>query len=254
MKLIYIKKEVSLKKVSAKYKLIVKNVRSQLLKHSDKIHSIYLYGSVATGKAKSPSSDLDMIIVLNRKPTLKTKSKLKDLENLLSQKYQKTFREVGFAITYKNEVLRGKDAFGWRFTLEILSVRIYGKNLFQKRVRFSPTKRLAKGLHSDVYENIREAKKKLNSANTKEYNIQIKSIMKKLIRTAFSIVMEDENYWTTNLDEMTKIFIKHYPTKKQQINAVLEMTKTESPNKNDAIFILNTFGKWVSSEYFKRVN
>ncbi len=253
MKPIYIKKEVALKKVSAKYNPIVKDVKSELLNFSDKIHSIYLYGSVATGKAKSPTSDLDIVVVLKRKPTSTLKSQLKDLETLLSQKYQKLFREVGFAITYKNEVLQGREAFGWKFFLTILSVKIFGDNLFEKDMKFSPTKKLARNLHSDVDKNIAEAKQKIKSVNSDEAKLQIKSIMKKIIRTAFSIVMEDENYWTTDLKEMTQIFTKYYPEKKQQINAVLKTAKSKSPDKKSATLILNNFGKWVSSEYFKRV-
>ena len=82
MKPIYIKKEVALKKVSVKYNPIVKDVKSELLKFSDKIHSIYLYGSVATGKAKSPTSDLDIVVVLKAKPSTKLKAQLKDLETV----------------------------------------------------------------------------------------------------------------------------------------------------------------------------
>jgi uncharacterized protein len=253
MKPIYIKKEVTLKKVSERYKPIVKDAKSQLLDFSDKIHSIYLYGSVATGKAKSPNSDLDLVVVFKAKLTSKLKSELKNLEKSLSKKYQSIFREVGFAITYKNEVLRSKEALGWKFFLAILSVKIFGDNLFSKKMKFSPTKKLARSLHSDVAKNIEEAKKKIKSSNDKEAKLQIKSIMKKIIRTAFSIVMEDENYWTTDLGEMTKIFTKYYPEKKQQINVVLKMAKSKSPDRKSATLILNNFGKWISLEFLKQV-
>lgn len=253
MKPIYIKKEVTLKKIPARYKPIVSDVKSKLLEFSGKIHSIYLYGSVATGQAKSPTSDLDLVVVLNAKPTSKLKSELKELGKSLSMKYQKVFREVGFAITYKNEVLRGKETFGWRFFLTILSVKIFGDNLFHKEMKFSPTEKLARNLHLDVRKNIEEAKRKIKSLNDEEAKLQIKSIMKKIIRTAFSIVMGKENYWTTDLDEMTKIFTKYYPEKKQQINAVLRMVKSKSPDKKSATSILNDFGKWVSSEFYKKV-
>lgn len=253
MKPIYIKKEVALKKIPARYNPIVENVKSELLEFSDKIHSIYLYGSVVTGKAKSPTSDLDLVVVLKAKPTPKFKSVLKELEKSLSTKYQKVFREVGFAITYKNEVLRGKEAFGWRFFLTILSVKIFGDNLFQEKMKFSPTRKLASNLHSDIEKNIAEAKKKIKTANSEEAKLQIKSIMKKIIRTAFSIVMEVENHWTTDLDEMTKIFTKHYPEKKQQINAVLKLAKSKTPDKKSATSILNNFGKWVSLEFYKKM-
>jgi predicted nucleotidyltransferase len=252
MKPIYIKKEVAIKKVSTKYKPILKDVKFELLKFSNKIHSIYLYGSVATGKAKSPTSDLDLVVVLKAKPTPKLKAQIKELELSLSKKYQDVFREVGFAVTYKNEILRGKESYGWKFFLKVLSVKIFGDNLFQKDTKFSPTKLLARNLHSDVYKNIEEAKRKIKSSNSQEAKLQIKSIMKKIIKTAFSIVMENENYWTTDLDEMTKIFIKHYPEKKQQINAVLVMAKSKTPDKKSATLILNNFGKWISSEFYKR--
>lgn len=253
MKPIYIKKEAALKKIPARYKSIVDDVKSQLLEFSDKIHSIYLYGSVATGKARSPTSDLDLVVVLKAKPTSKLESKLKELEKLLSTKYQKIFREVGFAITYQNEVLRSDEAFGWRFFLTILSVKLFGDDLFQEEMKFSPTRKLAKNLHSDIDKNIAEAKKNIESSNDEEAKLQIKSIMKKIIRTAFSMVMEDENYWTTDLDEMTNIFTKYYPEKKQQINAVLKIAKSKSPDKKSATSILNNFGKWISLEFRKKV-
>ena len=120
-------------------------------------------------------------------------------------------------------------------------------------MKFSPTKKLARNLHLDISKNIEEAIRKIKSANSEEAKLQIKSIMKKIIRTAFSIVMEDENYWTTDLDEMAKIFTKYYPEKKQQINAVLKLAKSESPNRKSATSILNNFGKWVSSEFYKKV-
>jgi len=109
-----------------------------------------LYGSVATGKAKSPASDLDIIVVLNRKPIPKLKNELKELELLLSKKYKRIFREVGLGITFKNEILRGKEAYGLKFFLTTLSVRIYGDNLFQTIMKYNPTKKLASSLHSDI--------------------------------------------------------------------------------------------------------
>ncbi len=249
---ICIKKEVSLKKVLVKYKPIIKEVKFRLLNYSDKIHSIYLYGSVATGKAKSPTSDLDLVVVLNRKPTVKLKDQLKNLESKLSLKYTAVFREVGFAITYKGEVLQGNDSFGWKFFLTVLSIKIYGTGLFKKKVQFYPTKKLAKNLHSDIAKNLKEARSKIKSANPTEYKLQIKSIMKKIIRTAFSIVMEKDNFWTTDSDKMVKIFIKYYPEKKKEIKKVLNLTKNHSPNKNAAISIIGNFGKWVSREFFKQ--
>jgi uncharacterized protein len=250
MRQTYIKKEVALSKIPARYKPVVNDANSALLKNfPDKIHSIYLYGSVATGKAKSPTSDLDLLIVLEAKPTQKTKTALKELSDSLSQKYQREFREVGFAVTYKNEALRGKETFALNFFITILCVKIFGDNLFPKGTKFAITKRLACSLNPDIDTSIEEAKKNIKSASNDEAVIKIQSMMKKIIRTAFNLVMVEENHWTTDLDEMTKIFTKHYPDKKEQIKDVLEIAKSKSPNKKESILILDTFGKWISKEF-----
>jgi len=55
--------------------------------------------------------------------------------------------------------------------------------------------------------------RKINSSNDEDTKLLIKSIMKKIIRTAFALVMERDNSWTVDLDEMTKIFSKYYPQK-----------------------------------------
>lgn len=250
MKQTYIKKEVALSKIPARYKPIISDTKSALLKNfPEKIHSIYLYGSVATGKAKSPTSDLDLLIVLNTKPTQKTKTALKDLSTLLSQKYQKHFREVGFAITYKSEALRSKETFALNFFITILCVKIFGDNLFPKDTKFAITKKLACSLNPDIGTSVEEAKKNIKSASKDEVVLKIQSMMKKIIRTAFNLVMVEENQWTTDLDEMTKIFVKHYPDKKEQANTVLKIAKSKSPNRQEAILILSTFGKWVAREF-----
>jgi uncharacterized protein len=119
-------------------------------------------------------------------------------------------------------------------------VKIYGDNPLQKQMNFSPTNKLAKNLHSDIAINIKSAKNKIKSANSHVSKLETQSIMKKIIRTAFSIVMERENYWTTDLDEMSKIVIKYYPEKRIEINEVLAIAKGKISNKENSILILDS--------------
>jgi uncharacterized protein len=250
MKPIYIKKEVALKKVSAKYNPIVKDVKIKLLKFCEKIHSIYLYGSVATGKAKSPNSDMDLVIVLKRKPSLKLKSKLKELSNSLSKKYHNMLREIGFELTYKSEVLRGKESYAWTFFLSVLSVKIHGSHIVKPNMKYLPTKKLALALSEEYDDDLKESRRKINSLEGKQLNITIKHIMKVMLRVAYFIVLERSDVWTVNRNRQATIFLEYYPDKEKEIKKILNLI--EKPYaKKDAIIIIDTFGKWVSSEFYK---
>jgi uncharacterized protein len=251
----YIKREVSVNKIKKQFKASFNHTKKEILdKFKLKIHSIYAYGSVLTGKAKSPASDLDILIVLKRKPNERLTNELKNLENQLTKKHIKKYREVGFVVTYKSEVLRSKESFGWTFFIRIICDKISGDNLFGTKTKYKPSKKLALQLHSDVEQDINIAILKIREEkNSKQVKLQQRSILKKIIRTAFSIVMEKEQEWTTDLDYMSEIFIKHYPNKKEEMQKALSWSKKPGADEKETIKFLNIFGKWVVNEFRRKI-
>jgi len=245
----YILKEVAFDKIKTEHLPIIEDVKKSLLNYEDKIYSIYIYGSVATGKSKSPTSDVDFLIVLKRKPSKELEYQLKKVEENLTIKYKKLFREIGFAITNKNEVLRGKEIYAWKFFISTICLLIYGKNIILDNLQFTPTKKLAKSLYNDLDKDIKTSKEKILNPETKEVEIPIKHIMKVILRVSFCIIMEEANAWTTDLKEMADIFLRYYPDKSFEITNILKLIENPT-DKDKAIQILNTYGKWVSDKFY----
>jgi len=248
----FIRKDVGISKVASRYQAPLRDAKDELLQYADKIHSIYLYGSVGTGKARSPSSDLDLLVVLHTKPSPGTKSDISMLEAILSKKYQKLFREVGITITYKSLCVKSKESYGWRFFLTVLCDRMYGPKLYTTEMKFFPSKKLARNLHGDIRTNIEAASKKIRNADPVPARLQSRSIMKKIIRTGFSIVMEQENLWTVDLKEMASLFSKHYPEKREDMRGVVSLANSSAPDRKTSIEVLDTFGKWMTKEFFAK--
>ena len=244
----YIEKEVNLQNMQANYQPAVNEVKEKVLALTDKIHSLYLYGSVATGKAKSPTSDLDILVILNEPVTEALNAGFVELGENLSQKYIELFREVGIGVTDINEVLHGEDPLGWRFFMQVLCVKMYGEELYDEVKEFRPTTKLARELQSDLTRVLKSAIEKIEKLSGAKQKLTIRAAMKKIIRAAFGLVMERENYWTVDLLEMKEIFCKHYIEHRAAMDEVQQLLQDERPSGVRAIELIKQLGSWLEVE------
>ena len=241
----YIEKEVSLQNVKAKYQPAVDEVKERVLALTEKIHSLYLYGSVATGKAKSPTSDLDILVVMQEPLAEELNRKFVELGGKLSQKYEELFREVGIGVTDVGEVLHGDDPLGWRFFMQVLCVKLHGDDLYDEVERFQPTTQLARELQSDLSRVLKSAITKIETHSGFRQKLAIRAAMKKIIRAAFGLVMERENYWTVDLSKMKEICCKHYAERAEAMDEVQKLLHEEEPSSFRAIVLIKQFGSWL---------
>lgn len=248
-KLTPIQREISLEHIAPEYSPALSDVQNTLSVFSHHIHSVYIYGSIVTGKAKIPDSDLDILILLKRKLTEKLSQELKQLEADLSLKYKNILREVGFSVTYKNEVLRGKEITAWRFFISILCIKIIGEELIKPGLKFYPTSKLGRALSQDFKADLVTSKEKIETLSDKKAAIPIKHIMKTMLRVAYFIVMERDNSWTLQRGEMARIFLKYYPDKSQEIRKVMDLIANPT-NKKEAVVLIDGFGRWITTKLF----
>lgn len=75
-------------------------------------------------------------------------------------------------------------------------------------------------------------------------NLYCQQIMKKIIRTGFSLIMKKENSWTGDLNRLYKLFLKHYPTKKIIITEAFNLIENPISDKEMIIEFLNEFN-WM---------
>jgi predicted nucleotidyltransferase len=235
-------------KIDVRYKQLIREVRFELKeKFGNKIHSLYLYGSVTTGKAKVKTSDIDFMLLFYRKPTAKMQDVVMDIESKLSRKYKLLVREVGISVTYASEVTKDKNGLGC--FIKHLCILISGENYSKKFPPFKPTKIVARAFNGDINSAFTKYAAKINKANDKEeVKLLCSQISRKIIRTGFSLVMTREKSWTTDLPESYKAFVKYYPSKAEDMRIAVKWSKKPSESKQEILQYMQIFGKWLSGE------
>ena len=248
--------EVSLDKVTEQFKPIVDDVLTTVVKDfSSELESVYLYGSIATGKAIEGKSDLDILIVLKEKASKELGAEISALENRLTEKYASMLRGVGLAVTNIDEVKSETEASGLMCFIKHLCVCIYGNDLARNVSAFKPTKEVANGFSSDFSDKLEAFKKKLatTTLSEDEMKTQSQAFAKRMIRTSFSLVIPRSQSWTTDLKKSTDTFSYYYPEKAKEIRVALQWSEEGSADVQEVTGFLDNFGEWLSAEFEREI-
>jgi predicted nucleotidyltransferase len=247
--------EVSADKITSQYEPVVADILDSIVgKFGADLDGIYLYGSVATGKAIEQKSDLDLLLVLKEAPNKELSEQISDLGNKLSEKYHPLLREVGFAISNLPEATSEKEKYGLMPFIKHLCICIYGNDLAKSVSGFKPSKELAKGFNGDIEKSIESSESKIEKATSEsEIRKSSQALAKKIIRTGFSLVMPRSESWSTDLQISVDTFLNYYPEKAREINTALEWSKNGSSDKQVIINFINTFGQWLIKEFKEQI-
>jgi predicted nucleotidyltransferase len=247
--------EVSVDKITPQHKTIVDEVLSAIVeKLTSQIGGIYLYGSVATGKAIEGKSDLDILIVLKETPDKSLSEEIKSLESTLSEKYEPMLRGVGLTVTSIPEVTSEKERYGYMCYIKHLCVCVYGNDITKDTLSFTPSKEIAKGFNGDITEVLKSYKDKIEKSTSElELKKLSQEVSKKIVRTGFSLVMPRSGSWSTDLQSSFDTFVYYYPEKAKDMNVVLEWARGCFSDKASVVEFMEVFGKWLSEEFEREI-
>lgn len=231
--------------------LVNESIREIKEKFKENLNSIYIYGSVGRGDPKLNSSDLDFTVVLNSKITDEITKDFQLINETLTGRYSFT-REVGFDLGFIEDVLDKRNIYSWGFWLKTCCYCLEGEDLSLKFSKFKPSNKIAKAINGDLEEWIKLYTSKIKDSKDENINeLYCQQIMKKIIRTGFSFVMEKENSWTGDLRTSYKLFLKHYPTKKNVITKAFKLIEAPISDRETLTAILNKFN-WMMLEINKK--
>lgn len=121
--------------------------------------------------------------------------------------------------------------------------------------KFKPSKKVAEAFNGDIERHIKVVLKKLKSSiGEGELKSICGSIMRKIVRTGFSLVMERENAWTTDLRKSCEVFSKYYPEQSKSMKTALILAKKPSKNSIELKNFLDGFGHWITEEFKRELN
>lgn len=219
-----------------------------LERFSGLIHSIYLRGSVPRGEAIEGVSDLDSLAVLKGDP-----------EQFDYQWVGKALEEFKKKFPFANYVefdflpleglLEKREYYSSRFILKVLSTCVYGEDLAKKISKIKPSLEISYSLYGNFPEVLLKAKRNIRQAETVgEIKYWCTWVMKRILRTGASLVIEREGGFSRELYPCYALFIKYYPERRSEMHHALELAINPVFRKGVLLKFLDTFGRWMKDE------
>ncbi|MBY0357778.1 MAG: nucleotidyltransferase domain-containing protein [Candidatus Obscuribacterales bacterium] len=245
----YISNGCSLANISESFSAMLEDVRLAVVDAFKlKLHSIYLYGSVACGTARLVASDLDLFVAFQNELSFEDRALIKQLERDLSSRFETLVREVGLAAGSLAEILDGDNQVGWNCFIKHQCVCLFGDDLAAGMSKLRPTNAVAYGLNGDLSHELEKTKQLLAESSHASAGKTIMPLARKMVRTAFGLVMEAENKWTTDLDQCAHIFALHYPQHAKPIRHTLLLAKGEMVDSELCQDFVVSFAQWLCEE------
>jgi hypothetical protein len=224
---------------------VVAEITAAYLQHLAKqIHSIYLRGSVAKGRPIAGVSDIDTFAVMFGERDAIDRSWVPAFQQRMAAQYPfHTGIEIGF-VPYR-AVLDPNGARGRRLMIKTQCICLWGEDLAPS----IPGYKLGRALVMHAFGIERDIQRVFQQLPILEDADAIKGwcqwIMKRLLRTGFELVMEQERTYTRDLYPCYVAFSRHFPAQEPQMKHALERAIAPSDSKGELAQFLKLFGAWM---------
>ncbi|GIO54391.1 nucleotidyltransferase [Paenibacillus rhizosphaerae] len=193
--------------IQSEYKDFVdKYVDHILNEFKDKIHSIYMCGSIPKGKATPFKSDADFTIVCANPEDIDYE-RLSNMKDRLLDEYP-VVTKIDTTICSIDDVLSKPNE--WGFWVKIICVCIYGDDVGEKVPPIMISPEFILDLNTETKKEVDRVHRSLSNAsdNTMK-NRYIKGYSKRLIRALYSLVLEDTGVWQDDIIMMKNAILNY---------------------------------------------
>lgn len=234
----------SISLIDVDWKKGVDDIVEEYKKHfGEKLHSVYIRGSVAKGKAIPNISDIDTIAVVDVEKKDVDRSWVQDFSQDFETKYS-FITDVEMNIYTLNNLSKST-----KLMIQSQSVCVYGTDLSKTIKPFRvglDTVQHAQGIGLDID----WVKKYLTEENRTDEQIKQKCIwiMKRILRTGCELVMEKSRKYTRDLYPCYEIFSEYYLPKKGEMEEVVTLSVYPTGDKVEVLRVLDNIGSWIKKE------
>lgn len=235
-------------------KLIDAIKRSYIKKLGDRIHSIYVRGSVAQGLAIEGFSDIDTfaLVLPGKEGNIQWQEApwAKDIHEEVQKIAGFPVRKTELMLTTYTEDFIARNP-GLGMVIKTQSACIYGNDLAPKIKRYKPGREMMLEcwhLKNDI-QNFTQLPVDIDDEQLVK---KWQSLMKTLIRSGFELVMEREEKYTNSLYRCYESFAKHYPEQKDYMYMALSTYINPITDKRLLMRFIDTFGVWLVMELLQR--
>ena len=230
--------------IDADWKKGVDDVVEEYKKHfNEKLHSVYVRGSVAKGKAIPNISDIDTIAVVDVKKKDINRSWIQDFRQDFKTKYP-FITDVEINIQTLNNLSEST-----KLMIQSQSTCVYGTDLSKTIKPYRVGKDTVQHAQ-EIGLDIDWVKKYLTERSCTDEQVKQKCnwIMKRILRTGCEFVMEKSSKYTRDLYPCYEIFSEYYPQKKEDMEKVFTLTVYPTGNKVEVLRVLDNMGSWIKKE------
>lgn len=245
----FIENDAAPGRIPPAYRDPLAEARYAYLEHlGDRVHSIYVRGTVARGMAISGVSDLDDFALLHRHSIEPDPLWSHGIAERLLTRYP-------FITGVGLECLeRDAPGLGGRFCeLGLLMVTqttcVWGEDVIPKLPRYKPGVLVANSDLCQIRPDVEEALAEIQASPSREQSSYwCRRIAKNLVRSGFSLTLVDERRYTRDLYPCYRIFARHYPEHERNMRRSVEYALTPSPDAEEVTAYLKDFGRWLIEE------
>lgn len=181
------------------------------------LQNIYVRGSIARGAAIDGLSDVDLFVLVTEKNENDAAWKKTVSQEILTR--------YPFATSIDLEIVTREEIFTYPwlgFLFKTQSLCVYGVDMLDDLPRYKPSKEIA--LYAlDFEDDIAIVRKKIQEmTSASEIRNQCFHVMKKILRTCFELLIDQEHQYTKDLYCCYAYFSKYYPEKDADLMEVLE--------------------------------
>lgn len=243
----FIVKAASLSAITPAWRILIDDaVQAFVERFREALHSVYIRGSVATGTAVRGVSDLDLLAIVLT-PGFEPRSEQR-WTGRLKNRLVWTFPYVSNAdlSIFSLETVMATKPF--QIVIQTQAVCVHGRDLSAELPRFRVGREMS--YRVDLIQ--REIEASMERIEHTEESAQRIAfcvwIMKRIVRTAFELVMEREHRYTRDLYLCYEAFSKYYPAREAEMYGILDLAIHPT---SDRLVVLETLREclaWLPAE------
>jgi hypothetical protein len=238
----YLKDLSAWENVDQRYKSVIEDVKNSYLNNIaiNNIISIYVIGSIVTGKAKYGISDIDSFVLVKDDDL---ESEWIEAESKIVSNKNECVSKVGFKIVLYENVLKLNDIFK-AFLISTQGLCIYGDDIKPKLPKFKPDKEIALSKVIKFKKYMTQARHEiLEEKDIEKIKVLCRKYNKVILRTSGLLVIEHTHEYSNDASTCLRLFTKYYPEYETVLNKCLDLVENPIADKIAVIQHLETINK-----------
>jgi hypothetical protein len=216
------------------------------------IHSIYVYGSLAEGRATEILSDADLTVIFFQQPDSDALEKIAATKFTLESHYP-VISKIDIDPGVLDDVLLPENRERWGYWLRHHCVCVYGEDLRERFEPFKPSREIAIAVNGDFFTVLNDyiSRMKLSLEPLQRHALQ-RAAARKAIRSTNILRDENDSDWPTTLEDHCAKFNELYPSLSVEMDYLLSINKRPRGDIMTFANRISTFVYWLNAEFSTR--